>query len=197
QLREDQVRGLVGDVNHIITASVYRILSVAAAQGTLTGLAFWVLGVPSPVLWGVVTSMFSLIPVIGSAAVWLPASIILMATGAWWKGIVLLGWGAGVVGLIDNLIRPLIVIQRVRIHALYVLVAVLGGLRAFGLLGLFIGPVILSVTLTLFRMLDEERRVWQAARPEVETSLANRVQPPQRAGDQDGSREPAQAPRVG
>jgi predicted PurR-regulated permease PerM len=175
-LSEDRIKKLAGNVNEMIIAIVYGTFSVAAAQGILTGLAFWALGVPSPVLWGLATSAFSVVPLIGSAGVWLPASVILIAMGAWWKGIVLLGWGAGVVGLIDNVIRPLIITGRVKLSLLYVLVGVLGGIRAFGLLGLFFGPIILSVTLTLLRILDEERRAWQAARVEADGTLANRSQ---------------------
>ena len=118
-------------------------------------LAFWVLGLPSPILWGVVTGLFSLIPIVGSAAVWLPAAIILAAGGHWWKSLILLVWGAAIVGQIDSFIRPYVISGRVKLHTLLVFFALMGGVKAFGVMGLFIGPVVLSVTLVLLQMLQE------------------------------------------
>ena len=118
-------------------------------------LAFWALGLPSPILWGVVTGLLSLIPIVGSAAVWLPAAIILAAGGHWWKGLILLVWGAAIVGQIDSFIRPYVISGRVKLHTLLVFFALMGGVKAFGVMGLFIGPVVLSVTLVLLQMLQE------------------------------------------
>ncbi|HEU4389023.1 MAG TPA: AI-2E family transporter, partial [Blastocatellia bacterium] len=136
-------------------------LAVAAAQGTLTSIAFVALGLPSPILWGVVTAMFSLVPMVGSAAVWVPASLILFATGDWIRGLILLAYGAGVIGTIDNIIRPFVMSGRVRLHSLLVFFAVLGGVKAFGILGLFIGPITLAVTMALLEILREEGKAWQ------------------------------------
>src|SRR5215472_6959607 len=101
-LRADQVDRLFTGISNSIIANVYGCLAVGTAQGTLLSLAFWALGLPSPVLWGLVTALFSLIPIIGSAAVWGPAVIVLMVAGHWWKALILLGWGAAVVGQIDS-----------------------------------------------------------------------------------------------
>jgi predicted PurR-regulated permease PerM len=128
---------------------------VGVAQGSLASLAFWVLGLPSPVLWGLVTALFSLIPFIGSAAVWGPAVIILVVGGHWWKGLILLGWGAAVVAQVDSLVRPYVISERAKLHTLLVFFALLGGVKAFGVMGLFIGPVVLSVTLVVLEMLQE------------------------------------------
>ncbi len=103
---------------------------MGVAQGTLVSIAFLVLGLPSPVLWGVVTALFSLIPIIGSAAVWAPAVMILVAGGHWWKALILLGWGAGVVGQVDSLVRPYVIGQRAKMHTLLVFFALLGGVKA-------------------------------------------------------------------
>jgi predicted PurR-regulated permease PerM len=154
-LRSGQVERLFTGVSDSIVANVYGCLAVGAAQGTVLSLAFWVLGLPSPILWGVVTGLFSLIPIIGSGAVWLPAAIILAASGHWWKGLMLLVWGAAIVGQIDSLIRPYIISGRVKLHTLLVFFALMGGVKAFGVMGLFIGPVVLSVTLVLLEMLQE------------------------------------------
>ena len=110
----------------------------------------------APGLWGLVTSLFSLIPFVGSAAVWGPTVMILILAGHWWKALILLGWGAAVVGQIDSLVRPYIISERAKMHPLLVFFALLGGVKAFGVLGLFIGPVVLSVTLVVFEMLREE-----------------------------------------
>jgi predicted PurR-regulated permease PerM len=141
---------------------VYGGLVVAAVQGALTGLALWVFGVPSPVLWGVVASFFALLPLVGTAVVWVPASIYLIATGSWIKGLILAAWGAFVVGTIDNVLRPYLISGRVQMHTLLIFFAVFGGVKVFGFLGLFIGPVVLAVTITLLSMLRDESRAWPA-----------------------------------
>jgi predicted PurR-regulated permease PerM len=155
-LKGSQVQRLFTGISNSIVANVYGCLAVGAAQGTLLSLAFWALGLPSPVLWGVVTALFSLIPIIGSAAVWGPAVIVLIIAGHWWKGLILLGWGAAVVAQIDSLVRPYVISERAKMHTLLVFFALLGGVKAFGIMGLFIGPVVLSVTLVVLDMLREE-----------------------------------------
>ena len=155
-LRADQVDRLFTGISNSIIANVYGCLAVGATQGTLLGLAFWVLGLSSPVLWALVTALFSLIPIVGSAAVWGPAVIILMVAGHWWKALILLVWGAAVIGQIDSLVRPYVISERAKMHTLLVFFALLGGVKAFGIMGLFIGPVVLSVTLVVLEMLREE-----------------------------------------
>jgi predicted PurR-regulated permease PerM len=159
-LSPDQVEKLFNQINNTIIATVNGGLVVAAAQGTLTGLAFAVLGIRSPVLWGVVAAFFSLLPLVGSAIVWAPAALVLIASGHWVQGLLLIGWGAGVVGTIDNVLRPLIMSGRVRMHTLLIFFSVFGGVRVFGFLGLFMGPVILAITISLLSMLRDEVRTW-------------------------------------
>ena len=118
-------------------------------------MAFWILGLPSPVLWGVVTALFSLIPLIGSAAVWGPALIILAVSGHWVKALILLGLGAGLIGQVDSLVRPYVISERANLNTLAVFFALLGGVNAFGVMGLFIGPVALSFTIVVLEMLHE------------------------------------------
>jgi predicted PurR-regulated permease PerM len=101
-----------------------------------------------------------LLPVVGTAAVWVPASIYLLATGSWVKAVILAVWGAFVVGTIDNVLRPFLISGRVQMHTLLIFFAVFGGVNVFGFLGLFIGPVILAVALTLLSMLRDEGRSW-------------------------------------
>lgn len=154
-LKPDQVERLYSGISNSIVANVYGCLAVGAAQGSLAGLAFWVLGLPSPVLWGLVTALFSLVPLIGSAAVWGPAVIILLSSGHWEKGLILLGWGAAVISQVDSVVRPYVISERAKLHTLLVFFALLGGVQAFGVIGLFVGPVVLSVTLVLLEMLQE------------------------------------------
>lgn len=162
-LNAAQVERLFTGISNSIIANVYGCLAVGVAQGSLTGLAFWVLGLSSPVLWGVVTALFSLIPLIGSAAVWGPAVIVLAISGHWWKGLILLGWGAGIVAQVDNLVRPYVIGGRAKLHTLLVFFALLGGVKAFGVMGLFIGPVVLSVTIVVLEMLRETNLDYPAA----------------------------------
>ncbi len=159
-LSKEQVTTLFEGIENTIIATVYGGLVVAGAQGFLTGVAFWALGLPSFVLWGVAASFLSLIPLVGSAIVWFPAVLFFFASGDWVRGLILLGWGAGVVGTIDNILRPYLISGRVQMHTLLIFFAVFGGVQAFGFLGLFVGPVILAVTITLLKMLRDEGRTW-------------------------------------
>jgi predicted PurR-regulated permease PerM len=155
-LRDAQINRLFNGVRDGIVANLYGILGVGIVQGLLTGLALWVLGVSTPLLLGVLAGFSSLVPVLGTSLVWLPAAIYLMVAVQLWKGIALLLWGALVVASSDNVVRPLIVRGRVEIHPLLLLFAMLGGLRVFGLLGIFIGPIVLSLAGALFDMIHEE-----------------------------------------
>jgi predicted PurR-regulated permease PerM len=161
-LNAKQIERLFGGIEDTVLGTVYGGLIVAAVQGMLVGLALWVLGVDSPLLWGVVAAFFALLPLIGTAIVWVPAAIYLVASGSWVKGLILVGWGAFVVGTIDNILRPILIRGRVQMHPLLIFFAVFGGVSVFGFLGLFIGPVILALTVTTLGMLREESRAWKA-----------------------------------
>ncbi|HEV2396725.1 MAG TPA: AI-2E family transporter [Candidatus Sulfotelmatobacter sp.] len=163
-LRRDQTRRLFTLVKDIVNATVYGTLAMAALQGALAGLAFWFLGVTSAGLWGTVTALCALLPFIGTGIVLLPAISMLIFSGHWIKGIILLAWGLAVVHPVDNLLRPHLIGTRTKLSTLYVFFALLGGLKAFGGLGLFIGPMILALTLALLEFLREEKRAgnWRA-----------------------------------
>jgi predicted PurR-regulated permease PerM len=122
-------------------------------QGTLGGVAFWVLGLPSPLLWGVVMTLLCIIPLAGAPIVWVPSAIILAIQGEYFKAIGLALWGWLVVGTVDNITRPFIIGGRTSLHPLAVFFAILGGLFAVGGVGVFLGPVLLSVTLALLDIL--------------------------------------------
>ncbi len=154
-LEKRQSREIFERMRDVIGASVYGVLVIAAIQGALGGLAFWFLGLPSPLLWGVVMLVFSIIPMAGSFVVWVPAAIYLGITGQVGKAVILTAWGALVIGTVDNFLRPKLVGDKTRLHELFIFFSVLGGLQVFGVLGIVIGPVIVAVTLAL---LDVFRR---------------------------------------
>ena len=151
-LAPGQAQELISNISDTIVANVYGILSVGAAQGILTGIALAIVGIPSPLLLGLVAGFASIVPVVGAGLVWVPAGLYLIFTGAAWKGIFVLLWGSVVISTADNIIRPWVVSGRVQLHPLILLFFILGGVEAFGFLGLFLGPVVASVLAVLFRM---------------------------------------------
>jgi len=157
-LRTSQTTRLFALVKDTLNATVYGTLAMAALQGTLAGLAFWFLGVTSAGLWGIVTALCALLPFIGTGIVLLPAISMLLFSGHWIKGLILLAWGLAIVHPVDNLLRPHLIGSRTKLSTLFVFFALLGGLNAFGGLGVFVGPVILAITLALLKFLREERR---------------------------------------
>ncbi len=137
-------------------ATIKGTFVVAVVQGGLGGLLFWILGIQAATLWGVVMTILSLIPMLGSALVWGPAAIILISMGSVLKGVVLLVLGSTLIGLADNVLRPVLVGRETRLPDYVVLVSTLGGLSVFGVSGLVIGPVLAAVFLTVWEMFGEE-----------------------------------------
>ena len=133
-------------VENTIHATIFGTLVVAAVQGTLGGLMFWWLGLPAPILWGVVMGLLAIVPVLGAFVIWIPAAIFLAASGQPGKAIILTAWGGIVIALVDNLLYPVLVGKRLRLHTLPVFFAIVGGLAVFGAAGLIIGPLILALT---------------------------------------------------
>jgi predicted PurR-regulated permease PerM len=152
-LDPEQSEAIVRRTCEVIDASLYGVLAIAMIQGTLGGLTFWALGVPSPALWGLVMTITALIPLIGTPVVWIPVAIYLFVMDQWVKAVILLAFGGLVISQIDNFLRPRLVGRRARLHALVIFFAVLGGLRLFGFLGLFLGPVIVAITQALLDVL--------------------------------------------
>jgi predicted PurR-regulated permease PerM len=133
-------------IEDTIFATLYGSVSVAIVQGTLGGFMFWMLGLPTPMLWGAVMAVMATIPMLGTFCIWMPAAIFLALEGEWVRAVILVAWGALAIGLIDNMLYPLLVGKRLRLHPLLVFIAVVGGLALFGAAGVVLGPVILSVT---------------------------------------------------
>lgn len=153
---EDSRKGrLVDHLLGVMKAVVFGALATALVQGALVGLAFGVAGLPSPVVFGFLTSLAALLPVAGTALVWAPAAIALYAGGKPGWALFMLLWGAVVVGSVDNFLRPRLISGRAEISTLPVFFGVLGGVAAFGLIGLFAGPLIIALALALVGFAEE------------------------------------------
>ena len=162
-LEYEQSHDIVLRTRDVIGATIYGVLAISAIQGVLGFLIFFVLGLPSPLLWGVVMFLMSMIPMAGAFVVWAPAALYLLLTGSYLKAILLATWGVLVISSIDNFLSPRLVGRRARLHELLIFFSVLGGLQVFGVLGLVIGPVLAAITLALIEV------VRQANRPPAET----------------------------
>lgn len=145
-------------LQEVTRAVVFGTVVTALVQGALLGVGFRITGVPSPLVFGVIAAVASFIPFVGTGLVWAPATIYLYAQGAGWKTVFLLVWSIVVVGSADNVLRPLLVSGKAQMSTLTVLFGVLGGLAAFGFIGLFVGPVILALVLTLIQFAEEGDR---------------------------------------
>jgi predicted PurR-regulated permease PerM len=160
-LENKQATAIMARTRDVIGASVYGVLAIAIVQGVLGGLAFWVLGVPSAIVWGVVMVFLSMIPMLGAFLVWVPAAAYLALAGHPVKALFMVLWGTLVIGMADNFLRPKLVGERTKLHELLIFFAVLGGLQVFGVLGIVLGPVVLAITLALvdvFKVADREAK---------------------------------------
>lgn len=135
---------MIDDARELIFASVTSSLVAAVAHGVLGGLAFGLTGIHAPIFWGVMMGFFSLVPVVGSALIWVPAAISLIANGHVGMGIVLMIFCGVIVGLVDNIIRPWMISGRAQMGGLVVFISVLGGISVFGMLGVVLGPIVVA-----------------------------------------------------
>jgi predicted PurR-regulated permease PerM len=144
-LRADHQRALFDKFAVVVRATVKGNIVIAILQGALGGLMLWLLGVHAPLLWAVLMAFLSLLPAVGAGLVWLPVALYFLATGELLKGLVLIAYGVLVIGLVDNLLRPILVGKDTRMPDYVVLVSTLGGIAAFGLNGFVIGPLIAAM----------------------------------------------------
>ncbi len=152
----DQAMGLVKRTEEVLEGCVFGVIMVAAIQGTLGGITFWALGLGSPVTWGLVMTLLCTLPIVGAWVVWVPAAIGLAISGDYTKAIILTLVGQFVISSIDGFLRPILVGQRAKMHELVIFFSVLGGLKYFGLLGILLGPIVMSLAWSLLSAL------WQA-----------------------------------
>ena len=147
----------------VVRATMKGTVVVAVVQGVVGGVIFGLLGVEGALLWGLLMGFFSLVPAVGTAIVWIPVAIYLLATGSVWQGMVLVGCGVFVIGMIDNILRPILVGQDTRMPDFVVLIATLAGIELFGLNGFIVGPVIAALFIAVWKIVAEQR----AALPEL------------------------------
>ena len=136
----------------VTRATIKGNLVVAVVQGSLGGLIFWILGIPAAILWGVVMTLLSLIPIVGAGLIWVPVAIYLFAVGDWIKGLVLIAFGVGVIGLVDNILRPVLVGRDTKLPDYIVLLSTLGGFAMFGMNGFVIGPLIAALFMAFWQI---------------------------------------------
>jgi predicted PurR-regulated permease PerM len=140
---------MINQTYDLVLATVGSTFIVAIVQGSLTGIALGLLGFGSPVFWGVMAAFVSLIPVVGSGLIWGPAVVYLFSTGDIVRGVILVAVGVGVIGMADNILRPVLLSGRTTMHGLLVFISLLGGMAAFGFIGIVIGPVAIATLTTL------------------------------------------------
>ena len=157
-LGDDHERRLITRFSETTQAVIKGTLLISVVQGIIGGVLFLLVGIPNPVLWGVTMAVLAIIPLIGTSIVWLPAAIILMVTGSFWSGIIILLVGALVISSIDNFLRPILVGRSTKMPDSLVLLATIGGLSTFGVSGFIIGPIIAALFLSLWTIFEEKYR---------------------------------------
>ena len=157
-LRDAHDRLLVEKFVSISRATLKGTIVIGIIQGFIGGFMFWIVGVPSPAIWGLVMVLFSIIPMVGSAIIWVPAAVIMFLLGQIWQPIFILAVGFGVISVIDNVFRPKLVGKDTQMHPLLVFFASLGGIITFGLAGFIIGPIIISLFMALGEIYSIEFR---------------------------------------
>lgn len=147
-----------------VNATIYGTVAVAVVQGVLGGLMFWWLDLPGPLIWGVVMALLAVVPVLGAFVIWIPAALVLALDGRWAHALLLVFWGAVVVGGIDNLLYPMLVGSRSKLHTVPALIAIIGGVALFGASGLIVGPIVMAVTVSLIDIWRTRLSEWDDAR---------------------------------
>lgn len=149
-------RAVFKKFKEVSLAMIFGIFFTAIIQGTLAGIGYAIVGIPNPIFWAVITAVFSLVPLFGTGIIWVPASIILIATGNIIGGIGLFLWGTLIIGTVDNFVRPYLIEGRAPVHPLLTFLAVLGGVFAFGPKGIIYGPIVLNLLLAFLHIYELE-----------------------------------------
>jgi predicted PurR-regulated permease PerM len=139
-----------------LSAVTQGMVATALAQGVLTWVALWGLGLPYTAFLGVLAGFLSLIPFVGAAGVWIPCTIYLAATGDFVRAVILLVYGSLVISMVDNVLRPLLIGNQTRLPTLFLFFGILGGVQVYGVLGLFLGPVLLAIVVAFIRIYQEQ-----------------------------------------
>jgi predicted PurR-regulated permease PerM len=151
-LSRSELHSLINRLVQTIFASVYGTAAVAALQGFLGGMVFWWLGLPSPLFWGVIMGLLAVVPFLGAFVIWVPASLALALDGQWLSAAILAIWGTLVVGLVDNIVYPILVGRQLALHSVISFIAIVGGLLLFGPHGVVLGPLIVAAAQALLEI---------------------------------------------
>lgn len=151
-LTQTEMNKLFKRVADTLYATVYGSFAVAAIQGLLGGLMFMWLDLPAPLLWGLIMGMLAIVPMLGAFIIWVPAALFLALQGNWDSAVILTLWGMLVVGTVDNILRPILVGNRLKLHTVLIFLSVVGGLILFGPAGVVLGPVVLTITIVLLEI---------------------------------------------
>jgi predicted PurR-regulated permease PerM len=171
-LAPDHKAAIAARLQTTVGAVVKGTLMTALAQGAVAGITYWILGLPFPVFLGGLTALLAMLPLGGTSLVWGPLSIYLLLTGPIWKGIVLIVLGAGLVGLMDNVLQPWLIGAKAELPMLLLFFVTIGGIAYFGFIGLFLGPIILGILLAAFQIYRDEFQSEQSRVVAVETRCA-------------------------
>jgi predicted PurR-regulated permease PerM len=161
-LSAPDTEGLFTRIASTVRMAVYGRLFIGLVQGFLGGVIFAIAGLPAPVLWGAVMSLLSLVPMLGAFVVWIPAALLLLATGSWIRALIVTVWGIAVINPVDNFLYPALVGSRLGLHPLILFIAFLGGLAAFGPTGLILGPCIVAFAVGTIDIWRERVRITQS-----------------------------------
>ncbi|HPR64851.1 MAG TPA: AI-2E family transporter [Thermoanaerobaculia bacterium] len=148
-------RQMEQDIYRMLQAIFFGVFFTAIVQGIMGGIGFAILGLPSPLFFGTLMAFFALFPVGGAALVWLPGAVILLATGSVTKGVILAIWGGILVSSLDNFLRPILISGRSKFPLILVFIGALGGIMAFGFMGIFVGPIVLAITGRILLVFEE------------------------------------------
>jgi predicted PurR-regulated permease PerM len=163
-------RALIARFTAVVRATVKGNIVIAALQGTIGGVAFWALGIPAALLWGALMVLMSLLPAVGAAIVWVPAAAWLFVTGSTGKALILVAIGGGVIAVVDNLLRPILVGKDTRMPDYVILVSTVGGLAIFGINGFVIGPLIAALFISAWTIFRDERHRYEAPAPPAQAA---------------------------
>jgi predicted PurR-regulated permease PerM len=177
-LRAPETAYMLSRLAETVHAILIGTVLVAAVQGTLGGLMFWWLGLPTPVFWGLVMGLLAIVPVLGAFVIWVPAAIYLALEGAWASAAILTIWGGVIVAGIDNLLYPMLVGSRLRLHTVVTFIGAVGGIVLFGASGLVLGPAVIAVTISLIDILKKRLN----DQPEAEPASKRDTKPSHQSG---------------
>jgi predicted PurR-regulated permease PerM len=152
----EQKRSISRKLHDTFTAVINGVFLIALGQGIMTGLGFALFRVPFPVFWGFLAAVLALLPVGGTALVWIPGALYLMLTASTLKGVLLAVWGTILVSLPDNFIKPMVIGKKANLPTFFLFLGILGGLQAYGILGILFGPLIVTLVITFTQIYREE-----------------------------------------